>query len=291
MRNRVFTMRPPAPGGVAVTSERTPTRIDGRVNRRVGSRAKIEDAAVELFAENGFTGTSMDDVADAAGVSKGTIFYNYSAKAELFAHLISTAADALAGTSRGLRRTLRLGRSGRRALAMLRRVDSSTAHVQILLSELFRPGRPWAAQLADDRRRLLAPMMRIVDEVAAERAAAGGSWRSPVRRRRGSRGLAVGRLSVGVADRHRFGADRPIEDLHRNLMLSSPACGRHRSASPGRAHGTGDNRSGAERDHQVRDQSDPTEREDAGLSWRLGFRSIRLPVAGSISYSMTWRRK
>ena len=205
-----------------MTSERTPTRIDGRVNRRVGSRAKIEDAAVELFAENGFTGTSMDDVADAAGVSKGTIFYNYSAKAELFAHLISTAADALAGdieeASAGLYGWAALDAA---ALAMLRRVDSSTAHVQILLSELFRPGRPWAAQLADDRRRLLAPMMRIVDEVAAERAAAGRLVAEPSPATAEAVAVSLlGALSVASLDRHAFGADRPIEDLHRNLMLS-----------------------------------------------------------------------
>ncbi len=198
------------------------TPVDGRVGRRIGSRTKIEDAAAELFAEHGFAGTSLDDVALAAGVSKGTIFYNYSTKAELFAHLISAAADAMAKAieqaSAGLYGWAALDAS---TLALLRRVDSSTAHVQILLSELFRPGRPWAAQLADDRRRLLAPLVRIVDEVAAERAAAGRLMGEPTPATTEAVAMSLlGALAVASLDRHAFVSDRPIEDLHRNLMLS-----------------------------------------------------------------------
>ncbi|MFZ6674810.1 TetR/AcrR family transcriptional regulator [Undibacterium sp. Xuan67W] len=41
-------------------------------------------AALDLFVERGFAATRLDDVARAAGVSKGTLYLYYSSKEELF---------------------------------------------------------------------------------------------------------------------------------------------------------------------------------------------------------------
>jgi AcrR family transcriptional regulator len=45
---------------------------------------RILDAADALFCESGFDGTSLRDVAEAAGVNKGLILYYYENKAGLF---------------------------------------------------------------------------------------------------------------------------------------------------------------------------------------------------------------
>ena len=47
-------------------------------------RAAITQAAVEVFARKGFQGASVDDIAAAAGVSKGTVYGYFKNKEELF---------------------------------------------------------------------------------------------------------------------------------------------------------------------------------------------------------------
>lgn len=58
-----------------------------RSNRK---RREIMQAAIELFTRNGFDGTSVDDVASAAGVSKQTVYSHYGSKENLFGLAIST---------------------------------------------------------------------------------------------------------------------------------------------------------------------------------------------------------
>jgi TetR/AcrR family transcriptional regulator len=55
---------------------------------------RIETAARRLFANRGFAGTSMADIASAAGVSKATVFHHYGSKRQLYASLVG---DAFAG--------------------------------------------------------------------------------------------------------------------------------------------------------------------------------------------------
>ena len=51
-------------------------------------RKQIFKAAVDLFLENGFDGTSMDEVAVRAGVSKQTVYSHFKSKEDLFTHCI-----------------------------------------------------------------------------------------------------------------------------------------------------------------------------------------------------------
>jgi TetR/AcrR family transcriptional regulator len=55
---------------------------------------RIENAARRLFANRGFAGTSMADIAAAAGVSKATVFHHYRNKRQLYESLVG---DAFAG--------------------------------------------------------------------------------------------------------------------------------------------------------------------------------------------------
>lgn len=51
---------------------------------KAAKRAEITRAATEVFARKGFQGASVDDVAEAAGVSKGTLYGYFQNKEELF---------------------------------------------------------------------------------------------------------------------------------------------------------------------------------------------------------------
>lgn len=52
-------------------------------------------AAAKLFGEKGFERTSLDEVAEKAGVAKGTIFYHFQSKDRLFSELIKEGIYAL----------------------------------------------------------------------------------------------------------------------------------------------------------------------------------------------------
>jgi AcrR family transcriptional regulator len=47
------------------------------------TRARIVEAAIHLFLEHGFDETTMDDIADAAGVSRRTVYRHFPAKDDL----------------------------------------------------------------------------------------------------------------------------------------------------------------------------------------------------------------
>lgn len=57
------------------------------------SRQKILDAAVSVFSKSGYHKASMDEIANAAGVAKGTLYYNFPSKAELFKALVTEGLD------------------------------------------------------------------------------------------------------------------------------------------------------------------------------------------------------
>ena len=57
-------------------------RPRGRPRSAIADQA-IRDAAVDLFAERGFEGFSVEDVADRAGVSKATVYRRYPSKVDL----------------------------------------------------------------------------------------------------------------------------------------------------------------------------------------------------------------
>jgi len=51
----------------------------------VSSREKILDAAEVLFAQRGFSGVGMREVAEAVGLSKSSLFHHFRSKVELYA--------------------------------------------------------------------------------------------------------------------------------------------------------------------------------------------------------------
>ncbi|MGO1538529.1 MAG: TetR family transcriptional regulator [Leucobacter sp.] len=71
-----------------------PTRV-GRGRPRASSREVLEEAAYELFLEQGYDGTTVAEVAQRAGVSRGTFFNYFPAKADVFWGDTDAALDEL----------------------------------------------------------------------------------------------------------------------------------------------------------------------------------------------------
>lgn len=68
---------------------RTPATSHARRARRKEARPReLLAAALDLFVEKGFAATRADEVAQRAGVSKGTLFLYFASKEELFKALV-----------------------------------------------------------------------------------------------------------------------------------------------------------------------------------------------------------
>jgi AcrR family transcriptional regulator len=53
-------------------------------NRSIETRARIIEAAMDLFAQNGFEVTSVSDICQKAGVSKGAFYHHFPSKQAIF---------------------------------------------------------------------------------------------------------------------------------------------------------------------------------------------------------------
>jgi AcrR family transcriptional regulator len=77
-------------------------------DRRSATRARLLDAALDVFAAKGLHGASVEDLATAAGFTKGALYSNFATKEELFGAVIDE--------------------QGHRMIAAVREVMSSHAH-------------------------------------------------------------------------------------------------------------------------------------------------------------------
>ncbi|AEE46401.1 TetR/AcrR family transcriptional regulator [Cellulomonas fimi] len=69
--------------------------------RSTETRQRIVDASLALVADRGYSATSVDEIAAAAGVAKGSVFYNFGSKAELFEAILGEGVQHLTATLQG----------------------------------------------------------------------------------------------------------------------------------------------------------------------------------------------
>jgi AcrR family transcriptional regulator len=70
-------------------------------NAMARTRTSLLDAAVRLIAERGTRRTSMTDIAQAAGIAKGTLYNHFRNKDEVFAALVEAEVQLIADECRG----------------------------------------------------------------------------------------------------------------------------------------------------------------------------------------------
>jgi AcrR family transcriptional regulator len=75
-------MPPEAPVSAPTQDRPAPPGLRGRKKEK--TRLAIQDAALELFADQGFEATTVDQIVDQAEVSKGTFFRYFGTKGEVF---------------------------------------------------------------------------------------------------------------------------------------------------------------------------------------------------------------
>jgi TetR/AcrR family transcriptional regulator len=75
-------------------SKTTPTRVSS--NGRGPRRRAVLDSATELFAERGFAGVSIQEIASTAHTHKTTVLYHFGTKEALYAAVLEEALEKIA---------------------------------------------------------------------------------------------------------------------------------------------------------------------------------------------------
>ena len=57
------------------------------------TRRELLEAALTVFSKNGYAATRLEDIAKAAGVTRGAIYHHFGSKADLYLALIDEAAS------------------------------------------------------------------------------------------------------------------------------------------------------------------------------------------------------
>lgn len=140
-----------------------------RPSRTNATKQKLFEASMELIGERGVAGVTVDEIAAAAGVSKGTVYYNFGSKSDLIAQLLRHGVDIL------LARLLSVRDGSADPLAAMDEMigqamdfmDEYPSFARLWVSENWRTPSEWQDTFAELRGLLLAVIGAAVDAVAA----------------------------------------------------------------------------------------------------------------------------
>jgi AcrR family transcriptional regulator len=205
--------------------------------RRQATRQKLYEAAVTLIAEQGFSATTVDEIAERAGVAKGTVYYNFASKNELFEELLRhgvglltiSLREAAAGVAAlGGSHVDALDAMIRAGLAFIARYPSFT---QLYVAELWRTNRAWQDTLLVLRKEAIAVVERTLRD-AVDAGELSDEIDVPL-----TAAALFGMVLVAALDWLSFQPERSIDDVHAALsrLLQGRVAGVGAGAAP--AHG------------------------------------------------------
>ncbi|MGB4007977.1 MAG: TetR/AcrR family transcriptional regulator [Bacillota bacterium] len=115
----------------------------------MGTRGIICRTAVRVFAEKGYDAASMDQIALEAGVAKGTVYYHFKSKSNLFSAIIENGLDALIEDVEGatLRSTDPVEQLSAIFDALIDYAQTFDDFMYLLFKEALAPGREWASDV------------------------------------------------------------------------------------------------------------------------------------------------
>ncbi|MBT2393803.1 TetR/AcrR family transcriptional regulator [Streptomyces sp. ISL-1] len=191
--------------------------MDSTSTRRRATRAKLYEAAVTLIAEQGFSATTVDEIAERAGVAKGTVYYNFKSKTELFEELlrygvglltVSLQAAADETAERGGTKVEALDEMIRAGLGF---IDRYPAFTQLYVAELWRTNRAWQSTLLVVRQQAVAVVETVLRE-AVENGELSEEIDIPL-----TAAALVGMVLVAALDWQAFQPERSLDDVHSAL--------------------------------------------------------------------------
>ena len=177
--------------------------------RSDATREKLYAAAVALIGEQGYHGTTVDDIVERAGVAKGTVYYHFTGKEELFQAMLT---DGLERLSAAFKAQVDAHEDPEEALDGLIQTEltfivENQAFSKLLISELWRGDRVWREALVMLRERYVSCVVFVL-----ERGVASGAFRSDLDPHRAA-SVVFGAIATAALEWLVFEPDRPMSDI------------------------------------------------------------------------------
>jgi AcrR family transcriptional regulator len=141
-----------------------------RPARTNATKQKLFEASMELIGERGAAGVTVDEIAAAAGVSKGTVYYNFGSKSDLIAQLLRHGVDILEARLLSVQGETADSLAGMDAMIgqAMDFMAEYPSFARLWVSENWRTPSEWQDTFAELRARLLGVIGSAIERVAAE---------------------------------------------------------------------------------------------------------------------------
>ncbi|MEB3023142.1 TetR/AcrR family transcriptional regulator [[Mycobacterium] crassicus] len=135
--------------------------------RRELIETQIHEHAARLFAQRGFAGTSLGDIAESVGITRQALYYYVKSKDEILAKLVADLTSSVVTRTREIRADTTLGHAERlRRIAYLTVMDRARDRTRFQL--LDRSASALPPELADafleGRRLALAELRGVIED-------------------------------------------------------------------------------------------------------------------------------
>ena len=134
------------------------TQPKKRTSKADATRRELLDAALAIITERGYSAATVDQIVEAAGVSKGVAYYHFSSKADIAQCLLVEGVDTLCSSFQQV-----VGEMPTATEALMAMVEvfasfifQNPAFGRFFVSELWREGRAWTGSMRQHEERLLA---------------------------------------------------------------------------------------------------------------------------------------
>jgi AcrR family transcriptional regulator len=148
-------------------------RVDGRRARSQRTSSRLLVASRDLFLEQGYARTSMEEIAARAGVSEQTVYNQFGTKCDLLAAVLDRAIAGDAAPVTVIERQWFVAAENEPAAKVIARFAATATLIFARVAPLYDVTRSASALpevqrlLADNRRRRRADQRQIVDALAA----------------------------------------------------------------------------------------------------------------------------
>jgi AcrR family transcriptional regulator len=134
--------------------------------KQIDTTRRIMDTAAEVFAQDGFAGARMDDIADRAGVNKATIYYHIGDKETLYTGVLH---EHFASAGDQFDRILQPASTPEEKLSLFiqqvaRVMDQNPHKTVMMLREIAAGGKYFPDIVARDLAVIIGKLMEILSE-------------------------------------------------------------------------------------------------------------------------------
>lgn len=190
---------------------KTKSQRPGRTSK---TQAKLFNAAIEIMSVKGPDSATVEEVALRAGVSKGTVYYNFGSKKTMIDQLLQYGTDLLV---QEMEAAAQEERDPRAALEVsiytaLKYLEDKPGYTRLWISEVWKSMNNWSETLIDNRKGLL-------DYLEVKITAIGDHYNvDPGQDARATSIVIFGAAYMLSMDRQMHNVRRSVEDGTRAIM-------------------------------------------------------------------------